>query len=130
MGTDGEGCSAEGDSKRPIYRKRPAHGVQIWNGVATIVVVTVCTRNRERWLACEDAHQLLLTAWNTAQAWRVGRYVLMPDHLHLFCSPVDLNITLDNWVRYWKTRFHSAVFSRGWKLQSNHWDTRLRRRAI
>jgi len=108
-------------------RRRPAHGVHISLNDPTIVWLSVCTKDRNRWLTCNEAHKHLIDAWVNAAAWSVGRYVLMPDHLHLFCSPKDLNIPLDNWVRYWKSLFSRATRQDDWRWQTGHWDTRLRR---
>jgi REP element-mobilizing transposase RayT len=52
-----------------------------------IVFLTVCTSHRRPLLANEAAHEVLRTVWTKAAAdygWYVGRYVLMPDHVHLF----------------------------------------------
>jgi len=65
--------------------------------------------------------------WNKAQAWLVGYYLLMPDHLHLFCAPHDLNISLNRWVSYWKRLFTQRTRNPDWVWQSLHWDTRLPR---
>jgi putative transposase len=67
-----------------VGRKHPAHGVRISLAEPTIVFLTVCTKDRGPWLACGEAHQALLDALKAAGTWCVGRYVLMPDHLHLF----------------------------------------------
>src|SRR5256885_6005252 len=40
-----------------------------------------------------DAVAAILNAWKTADHWLVGRYVIMPDHIHLFCAPVDRKST-------------------------------------
>ena len=32
-------------------------------------------------------------------------YLLMPDHLHLFCAPHDLKFTIERWMGFWKDRF-------------------------
>jgi putative transposase len=40
-----------------------------------------------------------------ATAWLVSDYLLMPDHLHLFCAPHDLKFTLERWIAFWKDRF-------------------------
>jgi putative transposase len=61
-----------------------------------------------------------------ANAWLVGRYILMPDHLHLFAAPGRLDISLDNWVKYWKSQFTNRYFVADQAWQSSHWDTRLR----
>jgi putative transposase len=107
-------------------RKRPAHGVVCTEGQPTIVFLTVCTKNRRSWLASQDVHDTLIDVWTNATAWIVGRYVVMPDHIHLFAGMIDETIPLDNWVRYWKSQFtrqHKRAIDR-W--QPDHWDTRMR----
>jgi putative transposase len=68
----------------------------------------------------------LLNAWQAADAWLVGRYVIMPDHVHLFAGPMDESVELDVWIRYWKSMFTRAFRNPSFKWQSNHWDTRMR----
>ncbi|MDQ3545235.1 MAG: hypothetical protein M3429_01750, partial [Verrucomicrobiota bacterium] len=34
-------------------------------------------------------------SWKGSTAWIVGRYVLMPDHLHLICSPIDEEVEIE-----------------------------------
>ncbi|MET0253874.1 MAG: hypothetical protein ABW214_07565 [Terrimicrobiaceae bacterium] len=46
-----------------IGRKHPAHGVPIDLGKPTIVFLTVCTKDRKPWLACDEAHDLLREVW-------------------------------------------------------------------
>lgn len=71
-------------------------------------------------------HELLLRAWSSAVDWRVGRYVLMPDHLHLFCAPSKYSVeSLTRWVGYWKRLTTQASGAKLW--QKNFWDTQLRR---
>ncbi len=34
----------------------------------------------------------------------VGRYILMPDHVHLFCAPAKWLVTpLKNWLQFWRS---------------------------
>ena len=95
-----------------------------------IIFVTVCAQGRRRILCREEAHRLLMDSWTEADAWGVGKYVVMPDHLHLFCAPRDgRNVTPGRWVQYWK-----ALVSRRWPRpkeqpiwQRSFWDTQLRR---
>jgi len=108
-------------------RRKPSHGVFISASEPTIIFLTVCTKNRSPWLACDQAHLGLLQAWQEADAWMVGRYVLMPDHLHLFCAPQDAGVSLESWVHFWKGRFTRIVKNKAWRWQAQHWDTRLRR---
>ncbi|MBK7978132.1 MAG: transposase [Deltaproteobacteria bacterium] len=95
-----------------------------------MLFVTTCTRDRRPILANEPAHGLLREGWSLARTWRVGRYVIMPDHIHLFCAPADPNVSLSHWVRFWKSHV-----SRRWPdpseqpiWQPSCWDTQLRRR--
>ena len=63
-------------------------------------------------------------------SWLVGRYIIMPDHIHLFCAPADLiAASLKPWVRFWKS--HVA---KNWNdptqlpiWQRDFWDTQLRK---
>ncbi|MBL7077452.1 MAG: transposase [Kiritimatiellae bacterium] len=118
------------DRARPS-RKTPAHHpVHDASNRPSIVFVTVCTQNRSRILATDDVHAVLREAWLTADAYRVGRYVIMPDHIHLFCSPASHDPpSLRRWVQYWK-----STASRKWPRLGEHpvwqrsfWDTQLRR---
>lgn len=112
-------------------RKHPAHFTTHESGNrSTIVFLTVCVHRRRPLLADEVAHRLLLAAWSKADRWRIGRYVVMPDHVHLFCSPaIWPPAPLADWIGYWKscaTRAWPAVEQKPiW--QKDHWDTQLRR---
>lgn len=92
----------------------------------TIVFLTVCAKDRVSWVATPENHDALRQAWTEADAWHVGRYVLMPDHLHLFAAPGRLEIDFDRWVRYWKSRFSMSRKIPAQEWQTDHWDTRLR----
>jgi REP element-mobilizing transposase RayT len=72
-------------------RKHPVHlpSVERFN-TPIIVFLTVCTKDRKPILANEAAHQLLRDAWRVQPSWTVGRYIVMPHHIHLFCAPAEL----------------------------------------
>lgn len=112
----------------PLFpeRHKPATGVKMDLHQNTIVFLTVCTKDRRRWLASQEAHQLLRAVWLEGNAWLVGRYVLMPDHLHLFAAPYDLRFTIEAWCVYWKRRFTQAHKNSGWKWQASAFHHRLR----
>lgn len=107
-------------------RKRPAHGVLMRGDHPVIVFLTVCTKDRVPWLADDDVHASLRTIWTECSAWSVGKYVIMPDHIHLFAAPGSAEVPFDNWVRYWKSQFTKRYSppTRSW--QPDHWDRRLR----
>src|SRR5262249_56507443 len=53
-----------------------------------IYYVTTCVRNRKRILAQDEVARILVEEWRAARrrhGWAVGRYVIMPDHVHFFC---------------------------------------------
>jgi len=118
------------DYKALCVRKHPAHMPLVNLGNRTnIVSLTICTHGRKQILAQEDVHQLLLKAWSSGKHWSVGNYVIMPDHIHLFCAPATHPYKpLRNWVKYWKT-----FVSRQWPRLEEHpiwqidfWDTQMR----
>jgi len=68
-------------------RRSPAKGVHVSLAGPNWVFLTVCTQKRERWLATLSVQRALHEIWqHTATAWLVSDYLLMPDHLHLFCA--------------------------------------------
>jgi len=92
----------------------------------TIVFDTICTKDRIPWLANPTCHTLLCQVWVESSAWLVGRYVIMPDHIHLFAAPNVRNIDFDSWVAYWKRKFSLAAQNPSLRWQRDHWDRRMR----
>ena len=91
-------------------RHAPAKGVHVSLGGPNWVFLTVCTEQRERWLIQPFVQRTLEEIWrNTATAWLVSDYLLMPDHLHLFCAPHALEFTIERWIGFWKDRFAKQI---------------------
>jgi putative transposase len=70
-----------------------------------ICFVTACTAGRRRLLDCTLAADILLSAWRSApniHGWVVGRYVIMPDHVHFFAMPQPEAKSLSDFMRDWK----------------------------
>jgi putative transposase len=86
-------------------RQNPSAGVHIFSGQSTIIFLTITTEKRVPWLAKEVVRRLLHQTRSEATAWLVGDYLLMPDHLHLFCAPRGLHFTIETWISYWKREF-------------------------
>lgn len=107
-------------------RKRPAQGVLIRADQPTVVFVTFCTAGRAKVLATPQMHRVISDVLRQADRWRVGRYVIMPDHVHLFATPADLTVSLDAWVRYCKSMITRSVVEERFGWQAGHWDTRMR----
>jgi len=77
---------------------------EIWLD-APVFFVTTCTHKRRRVLANEQLHQICRECWQTGQrlhGWSVGKYVLMPDHVHFFCTPCKDRCPLEDFVGKWK----------------------------
>jgi len=109
-------------------RKHPVHmPVVVRHNEPTVVLLTVCTSERKNRLANERVHRALKTVWTEAHAWRVGLYVIMPDHVHMFCSPGCPEFpAIASWARYWKSLTSKAM---GWgsaMWQLDCWDTQMR----
>jgi REP element-mobilizing transposase RayT len=86
-----------------IYERRP------------IYFVTTCTAGRRELLANQSIHAAFLQFVENGSArgaW-VGRYVLMPDHLHLFLTVDDDRIRLAEWIRSLKNTVSKALRVRG-----------------
>jgi len=110
-----------------LNRRHPIHlpDIQRFNQ-PVILFVTICTHERKSVLASGSMREAIENAWQRAQDWRVGRYVIMPDHVHLFCSRVNESTGLIQWARYWK-RLVSVRFAELQPLwQRDLWDTQLR----
>ena len=117
-------------ARRP-QRKAPAHFSPIESGFRSVIIyLTVCVDRRRALLANERAAGLIVEAWQAAAFWCVGRYVIMPDHIHLFCAP---NIfpaqPLKKWIECWKNHV-TRGWAKRWQIpiwQREFWDRQLRR---
>ena len=72
-----------------------------------VYFMTVCTHGRKQILASPIAAGILLREWQAAKTrhgWLVGRYVVMPDHVHFFCAEQaeGAKRTLSQFMNKWK----------------------------
>jgi REP element-mobilizing transposase RayT len=70
-----------------------------------VYFVTACTSGRRRLLDQPPAIEILVAAWRSAPAihgWAVGRYVVMPDHVHFFATAQTETKSLSAFMRDWK----------------------------
>ncbi|HEY4282409.1 MAG TPA: hypothetical protein VGM62_05030 [Chthoniobacterales bacterium] len=107
-------------------RKNPAPDVYTFDHNPTIAFLTVCTFHRQTGLADPAVHNDLVKIWAAANYWLVGHYVVMPDHIHLFCSPQTHHFSIEKWITYWKRQFRRTCESAP-KFQSRGFHHRLRR---
>jgi putative transposase len=71
-----------------------------------IYFITTCTNNRRQVLARDEVAKVLvdeLRVGHGQHGWAVGRYVIMPDHVHFFCRPERDGKKLSEFVGFWKS---------------------------
>jgi putative transposase len=109
-------------------RHHPAHPSPVErHNQPIIVLVTVTTVNRRPILADERAHEALRHAWANAVRWVVGYYMIMPDHVHLFCSPqTQERDTVKSWCKYWKRLAGTDAATLKGAFVWDCWDTQMR----
>jgi putative transposase len=113
------------DSPFP-QRIRPDKGVLIKDDQPTLVFVTICTKGYKPWLATDTNHCLLRTIWTEATYWKVGTYIVMPNHLHFFAWPGRLHADVDDWVQYWKSIFTKRLRKPDCRWQRASFHHRIR----
>ena len=71
-----------------------------------VFFLTTCVQGRRRLLTKGTAAQVLLAEWRGAQerhGWAIGPYVIMPDHVHFFASPIaEAGVSLAAFMGSWK----------------------------
>ncbi len=112
---------------RPAGRTAPARGAHIFTGQPNIFFLTVNAKDRVPWMAQDVVQRSLAGIWREdAIAWLTGFYLLMPDHMHLFCAPRDLHFGIDQWIMYWKRQFSRRHTDTPWAFQRRGFHYRLR----
>ena len=113
------GAHRDAATEQPIQKLRLRRLDRVFVD-SPIYFITACSVDRRPILDCEPVHNGLRTfCLNSPQhGARVGRYVLMPDHLHLFES-VD-EISLSNWVKSLKNTLSKTLRSLG--CDAPHWQ--------
>ena len=85
-------------SPEKIYPRRPPRLILSTN--EPLYFVTFCTHGRHRFLANSDVHSAFVLFCQRAyfeHQISVGRYVIMPDHVHLFVRGAD-DFDLGRWI--------------------------------
>jgi REP element-mobilizing transposase RayT len=76
---------------------------------AVVYFVTCCTHQRRPILANPEADAAIRAAWERLPQWQVGRYVIMPDHVHFFVSPLDREGDLSRYIQAFRSFVTKAL---------------------
>ena len=71
-----------------------------------IYYFTAATEARAHVLADQAVFNCLTETWKKSaelDGWSVGRFVILPDHLHLFASPSEDAKARSQWIKMWKS---------------------------
>jgi putative transposase len=93
---------------------------QIFPGLG-IFFVTCCTQERNQLLANKQIHEAFAAFCRNAKArhvW-VGRYVIMPDHVHFFVHCGE-EVLLSDWMKSFKNSLSKTLRERGYAAP--HWQ--------
>lgn len=81
-----------------------------------IYFITTCTLGRRARLVSNDIAAILVGEWRNAHdchGWAIGRYVIMPDHVHFFCRPEldakPLPIFMQKWKQWTSKRIAREI---------------------
>src|SRR6266850_575305 len=126
-------------SRNNVYPKRPPRLHRVF--LRPFYFVTFNTHQRLHLLARAEIHETFRSFCERAQGHdvAVGRYVLMPDHVHLFVALPPEGVTLVKWVqalrsvlgkrllalRFGKPHWQEGFFDhllRNYESYSQKWD--------
>ena len=87
-----------------------------------VYFVTLCTMDRKQILNRPNIHSVFIAFCEAAtkHGVHVGRYVLMPDHVHLFVAAALDGVNLSTWIKSLKN-----TLSKSWRagaIASPHWQ--------
>jgi len=87
-----------------------------------VYFITFCTQERMTVLANEQIHSACMGFFAEAlkREFFVGRYILMPDHIHLFVKLPPPAENLSDWVKSLKNYLSKELRKKG--VPSPHWQ--------
>jgi len=87
-----------------------------------IYFITLCTHERQKLLAGPGAHEAFRVFGGNAAAHGVciGRYVLMPDHIHLFVAIATTGPEISLWLKSLKNYLSKMLRATG--CPAPHWQ--------
>jgi REP element-mobilizing transposase RayT len=105
------------------FNRRPLRLETLFTKTRPFYFVTFNTSTRAPMLARPEVHDVFRAFGHKAQDKydiAVGRYVIMPDHVHLFVAFPASGITLSQWVKSQRTVLGKELLRLG--FQKPHWQ--------
>jgi REP element-mobilizing transposase RayT len=110
------------DSLTRRYPRRPPRLDRLFHNTHPFYFVTFNTHRRIPLLASPEVHTAFLDFVIHAQdrGISVGRYVIMPDHIHLFVVIPPVGITVSGWIQALKSVLGKKLIELG--HDKPHWQ--------
>jgi REP element-mobilizing transposase RayT len=110
------------DEARTSHPRRPPRLERLFSFVRPFYFVTLNTYKRRPLLARSEIHERFRAFCARAGRYdvAVGRYVIMPDHIHLFVALSARETTLPGWIQMLKTVLGKELLRSG--IQKPHWQ--------
>jgi len=113
---------SQAQSHAPRYPRRPPRLPEVFPSTSGIFFVTFNTHQRRPLLACAEMHEAFRNFCKAAPAHgvAVGRYVIMPDHVHCFVRVSAHGVGLARWVQSLRAALGRTLTQRG--QARPHWQ--------
>ena len=111
------------DDSEDWFNRRPLRLERLFTKLRPFYFVTFNTSKRARLLTCPEIHHAFGVFCCRAHHQHdvaVGRYVIMPDHLHLFVAFPPTGITLSQWMQALRSVLGKELLRLG--FQKPHWQ--------
>ncbi|MEI6810347.1 MAG: transposase [bacterium] len=104
------------------FPRRPPRLPRVFQDVEPFYFITFNTHQRQSLLANQPLHNTFLAFCSEAhkRSIAVGRYCIMPDHIHLFVKLPPEGITLPKWLQALKAILGKELLRQG--QQKPHWQ--------
>ena len=104
------------------WARRPPRLGRLFDNVRPFYFVTFNTFKRQRFLARPEVHETFCLFCSKAQEHgvAVGRYVIMPDHVHLFAAFPIGGVALQSWIQSLRSILGKRLLCL--KIPKPHWQ--------
>jgi putative transposase len=110
------------DTTRADFLRRPPRLGRLFSSVRPFYFITFNTYRRRSILARAEIDERFRSFCHKAEDYdvAVGRYVIMPDHIHLFVAIPSTEVTLPRWVQMLRTVLGKELLRLG--VAKPHWQ--------